>query len=73
MNKYRCEGHFIKELATDRQALEEANCWHDDRAADIEKLIDGSWCPHTTPISHPHVKKEGWILPNGEILPSCED
>jgi len=73
MNKYRFEGKYVEELADDFAALEECNAYYDDRAASIEKDILGFWCPHTTPISHPHTKIEGWVLPNGEIVASCED
>jgi hypothetical protein len=71
--KYRFEGKYVEEFADDFAALENCNSYYDDRAASIEKEIDGSWCYHTTPISHPYSKIDGWVLPNGEILPSCED
>jgi len=73
MNKYRFDVRFEQEIADDFLALEEACGFHDDRDANIEKLINGFWCPHTTPISHPNTKIDGWVLPNGEISPSCED
>ena len=73
MNKYRFDGKFQYDMANDFLALAEANMYHDDHAVSVEKLVNGFWCPHTTPISHPNIKNDGWVLPNNEILPSCED
>lgn len=73
MNKYRFDGRFECELLNDFLAMEEANTHHDEYSVSVEKWINNSWCSHTTPISHPYAKNYGWVLPNGEISPSCED
>lgn len=72
MNLYRFERQFVKDYASDREALEEAGTWHDDRAAVIEKSINGRWCEHTNPLYHPQHyyggKDGGWIYPNGMVI-----
>jgi hypothetical protein len=73
MHKYRFENQFEKELANDWSALEEACTWHDDRPANLEKLIDGVWCYHSTPITHPHLEDGGWVLGDYSVIVSGQD
>ena len=73
MPTYRFENKFEKQKKNDLAALAEACSWCDDRPSNLEKLIDGNWCYHSTPISHPHLEDGGWVLPNGDIIISCKD
>ena len=71
MNFYRFDYQFEKHFATDAEALTHSNTWHDDRAAVVEKWIDGRWCPHSDPIYQPQYyyggKDGGWMDPRGKL------
>lgn len=70
LGSYRFDGKFYNEFPTDEKAFEEANTYHDDRAATIEKWFGPikGWCPHSDPVYHPQFysgeKNGGWIYNN---------
>ena len=75
MNMYRFEKKFVKTFVSDREAVEEACGWHDERDATIEKWIDNRWCAHSDPLYHPWAyyggKDGGWMMPpNEQIIPT---
>ncbi len=73
-NRYRFEGKFEKALQNDAAAFEEANSYYDERAATIEKFIDGQWLMHSDPCNNPQFYRGkndgGWMLSNSWYIPS---
>jgi hypothetical protein len=77
MNSYRFDYKFVREFVSDQEALEEANTWHDDRPAIVEKWIDECWCPHSDPIYQPQLyfggNDGGWMHPDGTVYSSLDE
>jgi len=61
---YRFEGKYEKVCPDENNALgDEANSYYDERAATVEKKIDGNWCPADAFLGR------GWLLPDGTFQP----
>lgn len=74
MNSYRFEGQYVKELAGDNEAFEEAIGYYDERSATIEKWIGPKtgWAFAADPLYQPQYfygkLNGGWVCQDGTLL-----
>ncbi len=68
---YRFDGKYVVPHKTENEAFEDANGYHDEYSATVEKLIDGNWCQAADPVYQPQFfyggKNGGWITNNGIV------
>lgn len=70
-SSYRFDGRYVKDLKSDAEAFEEANGYHDEGCATVEKWIRGFWYPAADPIYQPQFfsdgKNGGWVTNKGLV------